>query len=68
MPHNDVARLLYRPAEAAEAIGVSRSRVYELISSGDIPSIRVGGVVRVPVDSLREWVTRQLAEHAEGGR
>ena len=57
-----VARLLYRPVETAEAIGVSRSRVYELIAKGDIPSIKVGGVTRVPVDSLRDWVARQLAE------
>ena len=62
MPQNDVARLLYRPAEAAEAISVSRSRMYELIARGDIPCIRVGGVIRVPVDKLREWVTRQLAD------
>jgi excisionase family DNA binding protein len=55
-------RILLRPIETAEAIGVSRSRVYELISRGEIPSIRVGGAVRVPVDSLRDWVTRRLAE------
>ena len=58
-----VERMLYRPAEAAEAIGVSRSRVYELINSGEIPSIKVGGVKRVPVDRLREWVER----HSRGG-
>ena len=37
-------RLLLRPAEAAEAIGIGRSKVYELLASGDLPSIRVGGV------------------------
>ena len=36
-------RLLLRPAEAAEAIGIGRSKVYELLASGDLPSIR--GVV-----------------------
>jgi excisionase family DNA binding protein len=54
-------RLLLRPAETAEAIGISRSRAYELIASGEIPSIRVGGSVRVPVDQLREWIQRQVA-------
>ena len=33
-------RLLLRPAEAAEAIGIGRSKVYELLASGDLPSIR----------------------------
>ena len=27
-------RLLLRPAEAAEAIGIGRSKVYELLASG----------------------------------
>ena len=45
-------RLLYRPAEAAAAVGVSRSRMYELIASGEVPSVRVGGTLRVPVDAL----------------
>ena len=36
-------RLLLRPAEAAEAIGIGRSKVYELLASGDLPSIRIGG-------------------------
>ena len=57
-----VERLLYRPAEAAEAIGVSRSRMYEMIDSGDIPSVRIGGTLRVPVDELRRRVEEKLAE------
>ena len=57
-----VERLLYRPAEAADAIGVSRSRMYELIASEEIPSIRVGRTLRVPVEGLRQWVARRMAE------
>lgn len=53
-------RLLLRPIEAAEAIGVGRSRMYELLASGELPSIRIGGSVRVPVDALRAWIARQL--------
>jgi excisionase family DNA binding protein len=55
-------RLLYRPVEAAEALGVSRSKAYELIAAGAIPSIVIGGSRRVPVDGLRELIARQLAE------
>ena len=60
----EVDRILYRPAEAAEAIGVSRSRIYELINSGTIPSIRLGNTVRVPVADLEKWVSDQVAAHA----
>lgn len=62
-------RILYRPAEAADAIGVSRARAYELIANGVLPSIRIGGSIRVPVDALREWVNRQVeARSAEAAR
>jgi excisionase family DNA binding protein len=55
-------RLLLRPAEAADAIGVSRSKAYALIASGEIPSIRLGGSVRVPVDALKQWIAQQLEQ------
>ena len=58
-------RLLYKPAEAADAIGVSRARAYELIAAGVLPSIRIGTSIRVPVDALREWIGHQLQERAE---
>ena len=55
-------RLLLRPTEAAEAIGIGRSKVYELLASGEIPAIRIGGSVRVPVDALRAWIASRLPE------
>jgi excisionase family DNA binding protein len=54
-------RLMLRPAEAADAIGISRTKAYELISRGDIPSVKVGGCVRVPVAALNDWIGSQLA-------
>jgi excisionase family DNA binding protein len=54
---NPIPRLLLRPSEAADALGVSRSKAYELIAAGVIPSIRIGGSVRVPVDALQKWIT-----------
>jgi excisionase family DNA binding protein len=55
-------RLMLRPTEAGEAIGVSRSKAYELIATGQIPSVKVGGCVRVPVAALQEWIARRLQE------
>ena len=60
-------KLMLRPIEAADAIGVSRSKVYELLSRGEIPSVKLGGCVRVPVDALRGWITQQLADRAKEG-
>ena len=48
-----VEPLLYRPAEAAEVLRVSPSKLHELINSGEIPWMRLGGVRRVPVEAIR---------------
>ena len=61
-------RLLLRPAEAAEAIGVCRSRIYELLRSGELPCVRIGGSVRVPVAGLRDWIVGKATAPADGGR
>ena len=53
---NTALRLLLRPAEVAEALGIGRSKVYELIHAGELPSIRIGGSIRVPLDRLASWI------------
>lgn len=53
-------RLLLRPAEAAEILGVSRSKLYELIAQGKIPSVRLdeGRLIRVPIAALKTLVEK----------
>lgn len=53
-------RLLLRPREAFEMIGISRSKGYTLLAEKSIPSIRIGKSIRIPIDSLQEWVKQQL--------
>ena len=53
-------RLLFNPMEVAEQLRIGRSKAYELIASGQIPSIKVGASVRVPADALRRWISEQL--------
>lgn len=55
-------KLLLRPDEAADAIGVSRAKAYELIAKGDLPSVRIGGSVRVPLEGLKRWVSERTTE------
>ena len=58
------ARLLLRPTEAALALGVSRSKIYDLIASKAIPSIKLGGSVRVPAIQLQAWIDAQLRDQS----
>ena len=50
---------LLRVEEAAELLGISRSSVYNLISTEQLPSIRIAGCRRIPMDQLREWIAQQ---------
>jgi excisionase family DNA binding protein len=52
-------KLLLRPIEVSELLGIGRSRAYELIGAGVLPSIKIGSSVRVPVESLRAWIEAQ---------
>ncbi len=55
-------KLLLRPAKAAEVLGLGRSKTYELLASGVLPSVRIGRSLRVPVEALRVWIKEQEAE------
>jgi len=57
-------KLLLRPAEVGEMIGVSRAQAYVLIQKGTIPSVRIGTSVRVPLDDLRNYIKRLTSESA----
>jgi excisionase family DNA binding protein len=56
-----VEKLLLSPEEAAEALGVGRSRVYDLIRTRQLLSVRIGKSRRVPVAAVHAYVER-LAE------
>ncbi len=56
--------LLVCPEDAARVLGVGRTKVYELMHSGALRSVRVGGLRRIPVAALAEFVARLEAEAA----
>jgi excisionase family DNA binding protein len=41
--------------EAARLLGYSRATIYEMLSSGELPSTRHGTSRRIPVAALRAW-------------
>ncbi len=48
-------KLLLRPSEVTQILGIGRSLVYELIARKEIPSIRLGRCIRIPSESLQRW-------------
>ena len=51
-----MSALLLRPMEVAELLGLSRSKVFEMLASEELPVVRFGRVVRVPRAELEEWI------------
>jgi excisionase family DNA binding protein len=49
-------KLLLTPAEAAHMIGVGRSKMYELLASGAVKSVKIGALRRIPATALDEYV------------
>jgi len=42
--------------EAARRIGVGRTTMYALIASGEVPSIQIGRLRRIPAQALTDYI------------
>jgi excisionase family DNA binding protein len=54
-----VGPVLLTVPQVAQALQVNRNKVWALVGSGELPSVRIGRSVRVPVSALEEWVRTQ---------
>ena len=61
-------QLLLRPNEAAAVLGVGRSKIYALIAAGMLPTVRLGGSLRIPARSLQRWVEESVDGRPEPRR
>lgn len=59
-----IVPLLLRPEEAALMLGIGRTKVYELIRSGALRSVRVGGLRRIPATALTAYVAELEEQEA----
>jgi excisionase family DNA binding protein len=52
----ETERLTMSVPEAARALGISRGHAFAMVHSGELPSLRLGKRLLVPVDALRRMV------------
>ena len=57
-------QLLYKPSQCQEILNLGRSKIYELLASQQLRSVRVGRAIRIPASALKEYVERQEKEAA----
>lgn len=55
------AKLLLSAEEAARALGIGRTRMYELLRAGNVPSVKLGRSRRIRPEDLDEFVERLAA-------
>lgn len=60
-------RALLTPIEVTQILGIGRSKVYELLACGELPSIRIGRCIRVPKSSLDDWIKDRITGHGSIG-
>jgi excisionase family DNA binding protein len=59
------AKLLLTVEEAAEVLSLGRTKVYELIAAGEIPTVKIGRARRVSAKALTVFVGRLDAGASE---
>lgn len=66
-PAGDTAPLLVNLEQAAEVLGgISRSRLFELLASGEIESVKLGRRRLIPAAALAAFVAQLRSEPVNG--
>jgi excisionase family DNA binding protein len=52
--------LLLRPIEAAQLLGIGRSKLFEMLARQELPVVRMGRCVRIPRRELAQWVNQSI--------
>jgi excisionase family DNA binding protein len=55
-------KLLYRPKEACAMLGIGRDKLYDLLRSGRLDSLKDGGARFITADALRAYVVLLQSE------
>lgn len=53
-------RLTLSVSETAEQLGIGKNRAYDLVKSGELPSVRIGRTIRIPYEPLKDWLESQV--------
>ncbi|MDF5751700.1 helix-turn-helix domain-containing protein [Spongiactinospora sp. TRM90649] len=59
-----MTRLLLRVPEAAEALAISRAKLYRLMDAGEIPYLHIDRSRRIPLSALETYVAALIAEES----
>lgn len=61
-PPRGTPRVLLTVEQAAQAIGIGRTTMFALVKSGELKSVKVGRLRRIPLDEIHAYTNRLTAE------
>jgi excisionase family DNA binding protein len=62
--HSALALVSVSPEDAAHLIGLGRTKVFELIRTGELPAAKVGRRTLIPVSGLHALIGRLTKQEA----
>ena len=65
MQNEKIPKIAYSVNEAAEALGINISYMYDLVRQESFPSFKIGNRFFVSVKGLEEWVLKKATCGAE---
>ena len=45
--------------ELQEILSIGRTKAYDLVTSGDLPAVRIGRIIRIDKRDLTDWLEQQ---------
>jgi excisionase family DNA binding protein len=60
--------MLLKPEEAASLLRVGRTKLFQLVWSGELPVVRIGRSVRLPRAELERWIEARTVQPMAGER
>ncbi|BFV58376.1 hypothetical protein KCMC57_up34800 [Kitasatospora sp. CMC57] len=56
----DPALVALTVEEAARRLGIGRTKMYEFVVSGEIPSVKIGSLRRIPAEAVGAFLAKRL--------
>ena len=58
-------RILLAPEDAAQLMSVGRTYVYQMMAAGELRSLKMGRLRRIPLSEVERFVSARLGEAAD---
>jgi len=58
-----IEQMLLTIPQVAQSLNLGRTKVYDLINHAGLPTVKLGSAIRVPLNSLKQWLEQREQEN-----